>query len=286
MAIRDIKFDNAECLILSVEHAPRILVKWSIKKSTQNLNSLFFFIYRGESPSDMVRLNSTPIPSNTLYEYVDATPKLKIVSKNYYFKVIAEEIVAGLTVQSFESHTFTWQGSVDLVAQYIIDEHLYAYEHVHGVPAFLYKKKREGDRCEVCWDKVTKRVSRSNCTNCFGTGFAGGYYKSITTWMDFNPDPMIAQIAEFGLKEPSQTDIQFTNYPLLQLGDIILELEPFRFWRLSNIRNTEKNRTPLLQVARVDEVNKSDIEQNLPVDQEIRQQLLKQLDDRQRKAEF
>jgi hypothetical protein len=284
--LRDIEFQFAECYILQIEYTPKILVKWGLKSTSQDLRNLYFSVYRGESPSELERISGDPIPANTLYEYIDATPKLKMISKNYYYKIVAEEIIANNIVQKFESVAFTWQGKVDYVAQYIIDEHNFAYEHVHGVPTFLFKRKKEGARCDECWDKVLKRVTKSNCHTCLGTGFIKGYYNLIPLWMDFNPDPALAQIPEFGVREPSNTDIQMTNYPILQFGDIILELEPFRFWRVVNTRNTEKNRTTILQVVRLDEVNKSDIEQHLQVDQNLRAQMLAKLEERQNKPEF
>ena len=275
-----------ECLILSIEYGARVLIKWDIKDTSQNLSSVFFSIYRGESPSEMMEISTAPIPANTLYEYIDTTAKLKMITKNYYYKVVAKEIIDGVVVNNFESQPFTWQGNVDLVAMYIIEEHNFAYEHVYGVPVFIYKRRKEGTRCTNCWDSVLKRVTKSNCTICLGTGFVNGYYAPIASWMDFNPDPMVAQIPDFGVKEPSQTDIQFTNYPLLGFNDIILELEPLRFWRVTNTRNTEKDRTTILQVARVDEINRSDIEQQLNVNQELRQVMLDSLNNRQKITEF
>lgn len=284
--LRDLEFEDVSCHIASVKPTPSILVRWKLKKTTQNLKNLYYFIYRGESPSDMKRVNSVPIPANTYPEYVDTTVKLMMLQKNYYYRIDAEEIIDGVTVKTFSSKTFTWQGALDIVGMYIIDEHLFLFRHVCGVPVFIFKKMNEGPRCTECWDTVLKRVTKSNCRTCLGTGFIDGYYPSIPAWMDLNPDPTIAQITEFGVKEPSQTDCLFIHFPLLQSGDIILELEALRFWRVVNERSSEKNRNTLLQVARFDEVNKSDIEQLLEVDQTLRYDMLKQFEERQKKPEF
>lgn len=285
-SLRGIEFEDTDCHIYSIKPQPTIEIGWKLKRTTQNLNNLFFFIYRGESPSELKRINSEPIPSNVYPHYMDTTVKLLMFHKNYYYQVVAEEIINGTTVNKFPSKVFTWQGSLDIQGMYIVDEHLFAFRHVFGIPAFLYKKKNEGVRCTNCWDSVLKRVTKSNCTSCFGTGFLQGYYPSIPIWIDLNPDPSAAQIADFGVKEPGQTDCLFIHYPLLQLGDIILELESFRFWRVVNDRTSEKNRNTLLQVARLDEVNRSDVEQSLEVDQELRSKLLKELDNRQKIPEF
>lgn len=284
--IKKIEFDkDTECHILSID-PPRILVSWSIKKTSQDLRNLYFFVYRSESPESFEQLNAQGIPANSLYEYMDTTGKLKSANKSYYYQVIAKEMCDGAVVQEWQAKVSTWQGELDYVATYIIEEHLFAFEHVFGTPAILYKKKNEGARCPECWDTVLKRVTKSQCTTCFGTGIIGGYYDPISCWMNFSPDPNSAQIADFGVKEVSQSDVQFTNYPYLQLGDIILEVEPFTFWRVVNVQASEKNRTYVLQFARVDEVNKSDIEQQIKVDEVERFRLLEQLNTRQRIPEF
>lgn len=283
--LRDIEFEETNCHIASIA-SPSILVRWKIKKTSQNLKDLYLFIYRGESPSEMAQINSAPIPANTYPEYVDTTIKLKMLQKNYYYRIEGREIIDGVVIKTFSSKNFTWQGDLDIIGMYIIDEHRFAFEHVLGVPVFIYKKMNEGTRCPECWDSVLKRVTKSNCVSCFGTGFTRGYYNPLPAWMDLNPDPTMFQIADFGVKEPSQTDCLFIHYPILQANDIILELEPMRFWRVTNQRGSEKNRNTLLQVARFDEVNRSDIEQQLEVDQDLRFKMLAEFDARQKKPEF
>lgn len=284
--VKNLEFTNVSVVILSTDKMPRILIKWELKKTTQDLSNVFFDVYRGESPTEMKKVNVDKIPADDLYEFVDTTVILRSMNKNYYYKVIASDYFNGTPVQSFESQTTTWQGKLDLVAFYIVEEHLFAFRYVFGTPAMIFKKKTEGTRCNNCWDNVIKRVTKSNCSVCYGTGFIGGYYRPSSHWMNFSPDPTTAQVTEFGIREPSQNDVEFVNYPLLQMGDIILEVEPFRFWRVINVRGAEKNRNTLLQIARLDEVNKADIEQQIQVDQKERLRLLEELDERQKEPEF
>lgn len=284
--LKNIRFKNVDARILSIEHISRVLVRWALEPTTQNLKDLKFFIDRGESPEKLEQINTTPILANAIYEYIDYTAKLKDVEKIYYYRVRAVEFSNGTPVQTFYSPLITWEGEHDLVSLYIIEEHIFAHRYVYGVPTVIFKKMKEGAQCSDCWDYILKRSTRSNCLLCKGTGFVDGYYPLIEAWMDFNPDPKQVQIAEFGERQPSQTDIQFTNYPLLNPGDIIVELEPNRYWRVSNVRNTEKNRTTMLQVCRLDEINRSDIEYKLEVPDEVRHRLLDELEVRERTPEF
>lgn len=286
--LKNLKFKSFECHILSFEPESRVLVKWSLEPTSQNLKNLVYFIDRGESPEDLKQLNAKGIPSGGLCEYVDYEVRLKDTEKLYYYRVRAVELNDAHTVelQTFQTAPFIWEGTPDTVASYIIEEHLFAFREVYGMPALIFKKMKEGARCPECWDTVLKRVTKSTCTTCMGTGYLGGYYPFIEAWMDFNPDPKMTVISEFGERQPSQTDALFTNYPQLTSGDLIVELQSNRYWRISNVRNTEKNRTTILQVMRLDEINRSDVEYNIEVPVDVRLRLLDQLKKREALPEF
>lgn len=283
--LKDIQFKLVNAQIMSIEHISRILIEWELEESSQDLSKLKFFIYRGESPGELFRINQSPIPGNTRYEYIDYTPKMIRLDKRYYYQVIATEVYNGTPVQEFKSRIFTFEDELDFIGLYVVEEHLYKHRHVTGMPSLIYKEKKEGERC-TCWDAVLKRPTISNCVNCKGTGFIGGYYYPIEAWIEYNPDPKVAQVTDIGVTRISKTEFQFTNYPELELGDIILELEPHRFWRISNVRNTEKNRTSLIQVGTLDEVNRSDIEQQIKVPKEARKRMLDELRTRRQTPEF
>lgn len=283
--LRDINFTLNTATIMSFEPETRIRLKWCIGKTAQNLSNLKFFIDRGESPEDLKQI-AGPIASDELYEYIDYTGLLRNTEKLYYYKIRGVEFSADTPVQTFETKPFHWEGEPDLTAMYIIDEHLFAFRHVHGVPTLIFKKKTEGARCPECWDTVLKRVTKSSCLTCYGTGFANGYYKHIEAWMDFNPDPKVVSISEFGERQPSQTDVLFTNYPQMASGDVIVEMQGNKYWRVSNVRNTEKNRTTILQVMRIDEINRSDVELHLTVPEDVRLRLLRELRQRESRPEF
>lgn len=284
--LKRIEFEEISVTVLSIEHLSRVRVGWKLAKSAQNLSRLRFFIDRGESPSEMKQLNATPLTNGDLPEYVDETPNLKDLNKIYYYRVRAVEYDNGVPVQTFTSKETTWDGDLDLVGIYVVDEHDFAMRWVFGVPAMVFKKRHDGTYCPECWDKVLKRVTKSQCLTCYGTGKVGGYYPPIDVWMSFEPDPKVDQVTEWGRRQPTQTDIMFTNYPLLGVDDIILELKPNRFWKVSNVRGPEKNRTVMLQFARLDAVNPSDVEQRLEVPLDRKLALLADAEKREKEREF
>lgn len=283
--LKDIQFETTSAQILSIECMTRIAVQWELKETRQNTSVLRFYVDRAEVPTKWTTI-SPALPS-TQREFVDYTGKLKSLDKTYYYRVRAVEVQSGMEVQTFTAESVTTEARPDLTALYVIEEHLYKHRYVSGLPSLIYKKMKEGTKCTDCWDKVFKRVTKSNCQTCNGTGFSGGgYYPPIESWIDYQPDPKVVSIAEWGEREISQTDIEFTNYPLLSPGDLVLELQPHKFWRVSNVRPVQKNRAVMRQVARLDAVNRSDIEYKLEVDENVRSRMVAELEERLDEPEF
>ena len=284
-SLKNIRFKTASCQVMSIEHISRVLVEWSIEPTIQDLTALRFFVDRGESPNDMMPLSigqSAYLPM----EYMDLTPKMIDLQKVYYYRIRAVEYQEGLPVQTFQTQPFTWETDLDLVGLYVVEEHLFAHRYVYGVPAVIFKRIKDADYCPECFDPVLKRITKSRCTTCYGTGKRGGYHPFMETWMDFNPDPKTSNVPEWGEKQPSQTDIQFTNYPVLIVGDIIVEVQPNTYWKVANVRMTEKRRSITLQIARLDAVNRSDIEYQLGIPDEVRRRLVRELEAVRKEREF
>lgn len=284
--IKDLDYSDVSVMVLSTGELPRVLVRWSFMPTAQILSNVLCFIDRGESPSEMQQLNAKGIPATMLLEYVDQTANLFDLQKVYYYRVRAVEYQAGVPVQTFASRPVTWDGNLDLVGIYVVDEHLFLHRFVSGVPILIFKKRHEGARCPECWDKILKRVTKSTCESCYGTGFYKGFYEPMEAWASLEPDPKVSQIVDWGKIQPNQTDIQFTNYPLLSEDDIIVELKVNKMWKVINVRAAEKNRTTSLQIARVSAVNPSDIEYRLQVPEDRRRALVAELEKRDREREF
>lgn len=291
--LKNIKFKPLSVMVLSMQHGvvpSRVLVHWELEPTAQNLSTLRFFIDRGESPEEFQQLQAMTdgVRADQIQEYVDYSANIVDLNKVYYYRVRAVEFDPTLVtpLQEFKSDVSTWDGNLDLVGLYIVEEHLFLHRYVSGVPTMIFKRRRDGQYCPECWDEILKRVTKSNCTTCFGTGKLGGFYPPYEAWMNFEPDPKVTQIAEWGQRQTSQTDIQFTNYPLLIDGDVIVELKTDRRWKVSNVRYPEKNRTIMLQIARVDAANPTDIEYRVDVSEPRRKALLDEAELREKEREF
>lgn len=283
--IRNLEFESILAQVLSGNDYPRVLIRWRLRETTQNLRMVRFVVFRGESPESMKAI-SNEIPFDELYEYVDVEPTLKVYQKNYYYRVDAREYRSNAVVQTFQSALFTWDIGEDLVGTYIIEEHEFKYRYIAGAPAMVFKRKRNEVPCPDCFDPVMKRVTKSNCQTCYGTGKLGGFYKPIPIWMDFNPENEATAIAEFGEKQSGQTDGELSNYPLLDAGDIILDVLPNKLLRVENIMRAEKRQVVLRQLVRLNEVNRSDIEYKIPVDESLQRGLVDEFEKIRKDVEF
>lgn len=285
--LKNIKFKALSVMVLTIDHTSRVLIRWALEPTAQSLKNLRFFVDRSENMADYQQLNAEGLSPYGLYEYVDETANLIDLNKIYYYRVRAVELGAtGETLQTFTSLPTTWDGDLDYVGIYINEEHYFKFRWVTGVPAMIFKKRHDGIYCPECWDAVLKRSTMANCTTCYGTGRLGGYYTPIESWIEFEPDPKIEQVVDWGLKQPSATEIFMLGYPLITPDDIIVELKPNRFWKVENVRYPEKNRTVTLQMAKLNAVYPSDIEYKMAVSEERRRILVDQLEAREKEREF
>ena len=280
------KFKDIGVTVFSVR-PPLVVVSWDYEDSVIPLSRYEIQIKRGESPEEMDVIASG-IQAELFSEFEDRTAKLQDSHRVYYYQVIAKNKKTGKRVISENQ---TWEGDLDLVGLYIVEEHLFKFRFVSGVPIFIFKKHTDGStKCPDCWDTIAKRVRRSGCRTCHGTGNigrgVGGYYNPTYTWADPNPTPEVIQITQWGRVQTTQTDMFFTNYPRLSVGDLVIELTTDKRWKVSAVKDTEKRRTKMLQIVRLDLLDKTDVEYKIEVPTSIRNMALAELNNIKHEPEF
>lgn len=283
---RGLEFDQVSALVLSNGHMNnRVLVSWSIKPNVQNMSAVKFFVYRGESPLDLAPLDRLGISGqDSLFEFVDHTANLLDLQKTYVYQVRAIEYdTSGNIRQEFHSWTFEVSGVEDKVSLYIISEHTFLYRHTAaGIPVFIFKKRMDGITCPECWDEVLLRSTKSNCLSCAGTGKLQGYYTPIEGWMSISYAPVDSSVQQTGTTQTAQARFDFTNYPIVRPGDIIVEAKTNNFWRIMPpVQFPHRNGVLFLQNGFAKVINKSDVEYKaITVPEDRRKILVRQLDER------
>lgn len=286
----------------------KVLIKWELEKTSINLKDFEFYIDRGDSPdqvpafqhktidgktwkqwssenTDSVNMTQIGGPINGLdfYEFVDYTPLLRNLWKIYYYRVRVRRIS---TQDEMGSAPITWKGDLDLEGLYVVDEHNFLLEDTTGVPCLVYPRKRGGIACTECFDPIQKKRLSSSCQTCYGTNWVGGFFNPIDVFIDLNPTTDQTSIQQWGETQETETDLLLTNYPMLSSGDLIRELRPNRLWRVVRTKDTEKRRSPMLQLVRVIEVKPGDVEYKIPVDQAFIEDKITKFEEYKKRREF
>ena len=134
----------------------------------------------------------------------------------------------------------------------------------NSVPIAVLKRRHWGIRCKVCFDLLTKKVTNSKCTSCFGTGFETGYFSPVRI-----PGRLLAPNSETSITPQGKADITSVRlicaeYPELEVDDIIVEIEQNRRYIITNQSETTLRREMVHQSLVMSELARDSIEYGIP----------------------
>lgn len=118
----------------------------------------------------------------------DSAPRLWGKTADVHYRV-ALTTGTGATYYSQPANVYGTLGKRDwLSAREIVRQEQLRHAKQTSVRGYLVKAYRYGPLCE-CVDAVTKEVRNSRCPTCYGTGFAGGYFKPLPfSYADVSPE--------------------------------------------------------------------------------------------------
>jgi hypothetical protein len=91
-----------------------------------------------------------------------------------------------------------------------------------GEDAFLVVGRSQGTRCSECWDSVTGRRMRSDCSTCDGSGYLAGNSQAIPIKMSFSKEEPLPQRTQTAKIMTLQMSAWTSNFPLIKAGDLIV----------------------------------------------------------------
>jgi hypothetical protein len=277
-------FTQALCYVSQMGKESQVVLQWGIQLPVgDSLANYAVSVWRTEGSDNNMEPIASPISAAKYRTFVDSSTKFLDAQKNYSYMLKLHR-VAGITPSTpagvvAESDSFSWDTPRDVVHEFIVGEHNFKFRHVSGVPVLVFNRMYEdnGVKCPHCWNPVLKKVMRSDCQTCYGTGTPRGYYDPVYTWADLSPESNSTQIVEWGEKQPSQMDVLFSDYPRLRAKDIIVELVSDKRWTVVNSMNAEKRRSPMLQLIRLDLINPSDVEYKMSIPPEVLERASREL---------
>jgi hypothetical protein len=233
-------------------------VFWEIESFFGNIRQFDFYIYRSESSFGPWDLLAGPFQDQYYFRDVTSPQKHKWRSLFYQLKVVdkvtSEEKLFGPTSQ---------QGEPDLIALEINRQEDVLFREFAGRKCWLFPVRTFGAFC-VCYDRVTSKRTKSNCLNCYDTGYLGGYLTPIECFVQLDPNSNSPNPTPIGEQQFNQTSGRLISFPQVKPKDILVETENRR-WKVSTVAQTQRLRSVVHQELMLQEVPKGDVAYKLPI---------------------
>lgn len=133
-----------------------------------------------------------------------------------------------------------------------------------GRPCLIYGRRTFGKKCTECVDALTSVQLTTNCTSCYGVGYARGYHNPMYAYVNLGPDVKVTTPTEQLISQQHTVQARMSVYPLVKPGDLLIEEEGTR-WRVQNVSHTERLRAPVQQILSMFRIPEGDIEYSIPV---------------------
>jgi len=233
-------------------------VFWEIEDFVGNIRQYDFYLYRAESSFGPWELLAGPFKDQYYFRDISTVMMHKWRSLYYRFEVVdtvsEERALFGPTSQLPEP---------DLIALEITrQEDVLFREHV-GRKVWLFPVRTFGARC-VCFDRVSGRRTKSNCINCYDTGYLGGFLSPVEQFAQIDPAANSPSNTPYGERQVNITTARLISFPPIKPKDILVEAENKR-WRVHIAGNTQKLRSVVHQELTMHEIPRGDIEYKLPI---------------------
>jgi len=234
---------------LQVDHFERnvLHIQWEVSMDNEDVGEYSYGVYRSESQANGFELVSGL--AEDARKFIDGSVNTFKIGRTYFYKIIATRI--DNTTLKVESDP-GWVGSdPDCIALDIVRRERLLLRQYLKVKCYVLTARTTGARCPNCWNPVRKRISRSNCTVCQGTGFAKGFYTMEPTYFKFNPSPKMLRASGMGPLEKGETNAWTSNFPILKSNDYIIEVGNGNIWRVKSMVTSEKSRYIIRQMVAV-----------------------------------
>lgn len=242
-----------------VPNIGKIFIQWRLNNFSINDN-YFFNIFVSQTPEGpWEQINDLPIINNYWIEY----PVAYLSKEEYlYFKVDA--VCGKYTCSSGPQGLFyNLSKRQFLTVKEIARKNQLSRKINIGIYCKIYKKIVFGPKCNICIDPHTGYCTNSKCATCYGTTKKGGYHTPINAWIEIVEGDRAIIPSELGVIE-NRLAIAKLGFPIVQKGDIIVEVERNHRWYIEKIVSRESLRSvPVDQTLDIRMISYKDIEYTL-----------------------
>jgi len=204
-----------------------------------------FNIYKSVSPEGEFEKVNTSLITSGLGYYLDRNAPMKL-GVIYYYKITcvgnndSESSLDDASINYIFSEEDKFTNAFTAVTYAQIGR-IQQTMAMLGQDGSLLFRIRYGPRCSQCWDEVTGRSNNRNCNVCWGTGYQHGYVK-LNKKIIFKREGRLFDNSEIGFKEISTLTAWIDSFPIVNMGDVVIDSRNNRFIVDKNfstmIRNT------------------------------------------------
>ena len=232
-------------------------IKWSFNSATQSSLSFTFSVERAESPSGPYETVAGPMRDR--YSARDYMAPKRRVWRTLYYRVIATSPEGSITSEPSLCGPRPPLDGLEMTRLH----NVLLREYV-GRQCVVLASRTFGERCDVCYDRITGRRTHSKCLTCYNTGFLRGYHRPILAYIQIDPSDKAQTNGRELVSEQVFANARMGVYPLVKPRDIIVEREGKK-WRVNSVRQTERLRSPIHQEVSLTLIPPGDIEYKIPL---------------------
>lgn len=231
---------------------------WELESFHGNIHRYEFTVLRSESsfgPWEPI----SPVFEDAYYFRDTSTPRGHKWRSIFYLLRVRDK-------ESDEIEDFgptAQQGEPDLIALEINRQEDLLFREFVGRLTFVFPIRTFGAYC-ICFDRITGRRTKSNCLNCYDTGYFGGYLTPIACYIQMDPSGQQATPTPYREKQENKTTARLISFPQLKPKDILIEAENVR-WRVESVTSTQRLRSVVHQELTLKQIDIGDVEYKLPV---------------------
>lgn len=239
--------------LLVVKRPPRqILLSWVLQDTDEN--PLIYTFTVQHSNNDSLGFTDISIPlAFTIGNFIQKMEIGNELNQFYRIKIINTKT---------KEETYSKPQSYDKINDYVANaisywEAIYLRNLIRRKTAVFFRM-HEGQRCPNCWDNLLKRVTKTNCPLCFGTGYNGGYYGPLPSFFSvIAPVPLV----QLPTADYHNSAIQgWTSIPPhLQNQDLIYSYGDSDFYRIIKTNTTKVRGMSLRYDLSLEAINKGEI---------------------------
>ncbi len=233
-------------------------ISWEFEPTFLSFDNFKFSLEKSNAPHDGYEFLASISPKSKTY--IDSDVAIFKFWKSYYVRM---RIINASTNESYVSEPATVEHPPNLEAIELIRRGKISLENPrygNGVPCKVFIRKEGGQRCTECFDVIKRRSTKTNCVNCYGTSYDGGFYKAIDAYFNFSVDVKTMGVSDIGNATRSGNRAITCNYPILKPGDVIADTRLNRIWTVSGeVQTIERRRHVIKQILSLEEEDRTSV---------------------------